>query len=97
MRIEVPSDLPDGAGGATRAFTEVQLVWAAVEPLKADDRLNDASIEQAVTHRILMRAGPTLTTAHRLRLGSRLFAIKGVRPADRLEDHMIILAEEVRP
>lgn len=97
MIIEVPNDAPDGAGGATRSFAEVQLVWAALEPVKADDRLMDGSIEQAVSHRIILRAGPVLTTAHRLRLGSRLFAVKGVRALDADEDRILVLAEEVRP
>lgn len=52
-----------------------------------------AALGAIVTHRIVIRAGPEVTTRHRFRLGARSFRIVAVRP-DADGQFLAIHAEE---
>jgi SPP1 family predicted phage head-tail adaptor len=80
--LEAPMETADGAGGGSSAYTAVATLWGAVASRTARDDVEADAAGAAVTHRIVVRAGPEITTRHRLRLGTRLFRIAGVRDLD---------------
>jgi SPP1 family predicted phage head-tail adaptor len=92
--LEAPVETPDGAGGVTRAYSEIATIWADVTPVAARGGIDAASGGATVTHRIRVRAGPAITTQHRLRLDTRVFRIVSVRAHDRAERFLDIHAEE---
>ena len=97
LYVEAPYELPDGAGGVTRAFETVGLVWGLIEPLGGTEALAEDRLVQRITHRITIRAFSGLTAAHRMRKGARLFEIRAIRadvPARRL---MSLHCEETAP
>ncbi len=53
-------------------------VYASIEPLRAQERVQGTRVKGTVTHRIRMRHFPELTTRHQLRLGARVFEIEAV-------------------
>ena len=76
--VEAPVDTDDGLGGTAVTFADAGTVWAQVLPASARGDVDADTRGAVVTWRILMRAGPELTTRHRLREGTRRFDIVAV-------------------
>lgn len=95
IAIEAPVDSPDGAGGVTRTWETAGTVWGAVEPVGAGFRFAAEQADQAVTHRITLRAGPDLSIRHRLRDGTLTYEIRSVHTADAEARFLVALTEEM--
>jgi len=80
--LEQPVETPDGAGGVTRGYATVTTLWAALVPVAARGDVVADGRGATVTHRIVVRSGPELTTRHRLREGARIFRIVALRDSD---------------
>jgi SPP1 family predicted phage head-tail adaptor len=80
--IEAPVETPDGAGGVVRAYEAVATVWASITPVTARADVEADHSGALITHRIVIRNGPELSTQHRLRNGGRVFTIAAFRDAD---------------
>ncbi|MGA8157433.1 MAG: phage head closure protein, partial [Rhodoplanes sp.] len=76
------------------AYSDVATIWAEMTPVAARGGIEAESGGATVTHRIRVRAGPTITTQHRLRLDARVFRIVSVRGHDRSGRFLDIHAEE---
>lgn len=94
--LEAPSETPDGAGGVVRTWTMLATVWAAIEPVRAEEQVVADRRLGVLTHRIIVRKRGDLTLNHRFRLGSRVFAIRAVRDAEERERFLECLVEEER-
>lgn len=92
--LEAPVETADGAGGVSRSFLILATLWAEVTPIAVRGDIEAASLGATVTHRILVRAGVTITTQHRLRLDAREFRIVTIRDHDRTGRIIEIHAEE---
>jgi head-tail adaptor len=79
LTLEVPVEAPDGAGGVTRGYAAVATVWTSLEATAGRADIVAESVGAVITHRIIMRTGPEVTTRHRFRLGARIFRIVAVR------------------
>ncbi len=53
-------------------------VWASIEPLSGKEDLPARVMDAEVSHRITIRALSSVTTNHRILLGSRVFDINAV-------------------
>jgi SPP1 family predicted phage head-tail adaptor len=71
-------------------------LWASLTPVLARDTIEGAQTGVAVTHRIVIRNGPDLTTRHRLRKGGQVFRIVAYRDADGRGRYVDISAQEWR-
>jgi SPP1 family predicted phage head-tail adaptor len=80
--LEAPVESADGSGGVTRGYAEVATLWASLTSVA--DRADEvaAGLGAIVTHRIVIRVGPEVTTRHRFRAGARIFRIVAVREQD---------------
>jgi SPP1 family predicted phage head-tail adaptor len=92
--LEQPVETPDGAGGVTRSYATVTTLWAAVVPVAARGEVIADGLGATVTHRIVVRSGPELTTRHRLREGARVFRIVALRDQDASRRFVEIEAQE---
>lgn len=95
LTLEAPIDTPDGAGGATRTWQTVAQIWGVLEPTSGTDRLVDQSLEEAITHRLILRRRTDLSTDSRFRLGARLFRLRAVHEPE--PGYSLALLEEVKP
>jgi SPP1 family predicted phage head-tail adaptor len=77
--LEAPAEMPDGAGGVTRSYTTAATVWASIAPIGAASGPVAQALGASVTHRIVIRPGPSVTVQHRFRDGTRLFYVRDVR------------------
>lgn len=89
--IEAPVETDDGAGGCFLAYAPAGSVWTALEPLEARPLAANGGAGAVVRYRATLRAGPEITTRHRLRAGARILRIVSVRP--KAEDARFLLVE----
>jgi SPP1 family predicted phage head-tail adaptor len=92
--LEEPVEAPDGAGGVTRIYQTVTTLWAALMPAGVSGLVVADGRGATVTHRIILRSGPEVTTRHRFRLGARIFQIVALRDQDGEGRFLEIAAEE---
>jgi SPP1 family predicted phage head-tail adaptor len=45
----------DAGGGAPQTWTTIKTVWARVQPLSVNQRMNAMSLQLRTTHRVIMR------------------------------------------
>lgn len=81
------------ANGET-VWTPVDTVFAALTPVSARESETGGGMAGTVTHRIEMRFRADVSSADRLRDGSRVFRIVAARDLDERRNRLIVLAEE---
>lgn len=69
----------DAAGGVSQVWTDVGETWASIEPLKSDERMAAQMVQSETTTRIRMRyrRDLTITSAMRIKYGTRYFQVEG--------------------
>lgn len=93
--LEMPVEEPDGFGGVLRRYVAGPVLWGAIRPTGAVERLAGGRSDRVATHRITLRARPGLTPAMRLAAGPRRFAIRGVDEADPQGRDLVCHVEEL--
>ena len=84
LLLEAPVETGDGAGGVTRLYDVVTMLWAQVLPLSAAATIAADNPGGTVRYRIVLRARPDITTRHRFQDGVRIYRILALRQsADR--------------
>jgi SPP1 family predicted phage head-tail adaptor len=94
LRLERPLDAPDDIGGVSRSWTLEATVWAQLTSLKGLTRLQGERLEQAITHRVVMRWRAGVSGEMRLVMGQRVFAIRSVRDPDEGRRALVLDCEE---
>jgi len=82
LSFESPVETPDGAGGVTRTYEQIALVWAEVTPLSASPEIAADARGAKVTHRIVIRAGRSVTNRHRFAEGARVYRVIAARETE---------------
>jgi SPP1 family predicted phage head-tail adaptor len=69
----------DDIGNQTETWAKVAETWAAIEPLKGDERWAAAYAQATTTHRVTMRPpGVAVHPSNRLVFNGRIFEIEAV-------------------
>jgi SPP1 family predicted phage head-tail adaptor len=97
LTLVEPDETPDGMGGVARTWNSLGEVWAAIEPVSANDMVAADRRLGRITHRVTIRRRSEITLAHRLLLGQRVFVLLAVRDADEQGRFLECLVEEERP
>ena len=79
LSLQAPDESADGAGGVTRSFATVALVWAQVTPLAVRADIAAASLGAAQRVRILIRRRGDVTTKHQLVDGQTVYRVVAAR------------------
>ena len=95
-RVDIQAVLqaPDGQGGYDELWANELTVWAKIEPMKGFEKLQAMQLGELLTHKVTMRYNDTVTTKHRLKLGTRTFAIKEVINQDESDSFLILRCVE---
>lgn len=90
VTLSRPTRTPDGEGGFVTPQQPLAptRVYAAVEALRGQERLQAAGLEVAVTHRVLLRWHPQVTEHTRITWGTRVLEVVGV-PAEIGRRHLL--------
>jgi SPP1 family predicted phage head-tail adaptor len=94
VTLQQPNDVPDGAGGFTRSWSDLASVWARIEPLSGAERLRAVQLESAVSHRVTLRYREGVSASLRLKFGARVFNIRAVINLEERKDYLDLLCEE---
>lgn len=97
FELQQPSPSPDGAGGIDVTWTPVATLWAALKPISAVEIDNADGRECRVTHEIVLRHRPGVSTAMRFIAGARVFDIRGVNDPTETGFWLRCLVEERTP
>ena len=80
--LQQPVETSDDQGGVERIWTTFATVWAQVTPLAARNTLEADAGGATQNYRIVMRGNFSLTLAHRLVEGARIYTINAIRDRD---------------
>ena len=86
VEIQKIGEARDAEGGFTPApFVTEKTVWANINPLSAMERVQGDQVKAIRSHRIIIRFySPGITTADRIKMGTRIFNIVSiVNPGER--------------
>ena len=82
--VHRPERASDGQGGFSETWTPTAAVSCSLEPVKGYERFQAMQLATPISHKLVMRFNPAVTTDTRLVLGTRVFAVK--EALDRHED-----------
>ena len=94
VTLAMPSGAPDGAGGASIAWTTVATVFALVAPARAAERAVAGHMATAVTHRITLRWRADLTGGRRAPPRGRPFRVLAAVDPDGSKRFLVLEAVE---
>jgi SPP1 family predicted phage head-tail adaptor len=94
MTLETASAEPDGAGGHSEIWTEVALVFGAIEPLAASGVFGAGQTLETVTHRITLRHRDDVRSGMRFRRQGRIFQIVTAHDADESGRYLVCRVRE---
>lgn len=99
LTLEEAVDLPDGAGGFTRSWQALGVLWAELRPGSGRERAGDGAALSLSAYRITLRAAPVGHPTRprpdqRFRDGTRLFRILAVAEADTRGRYLLCTAQE---
>lgn len=97
VRIATPTiGEPDDRGSRAVTWTQtLATVWACIEPLTSRTQELAKAFTPTVTHTITIRYLSTVTSRHRVEMGSRVFAINGVINAREENEDTVLYCTEV--
>ena len=96
IEIQAPAPTRDYLGGREPNWSTTTTVWAAIEPKSAGESVDGKEVASVVKHQLTIRYLPELTTRHRIKWGSRTFAIDSIINQDEANRMMVITATESR-
>lgn len=76
--IALRSDVPDAFTGLDAVFSNPRSVWAGLFPVSGATWLGSQQVGTQVTHRIVVRFQPGITSNHEITKGLRRFRISRV-------------------
>jgi SPP1 family predicted phage head-tail adaptor len=94
--IQTLTSVADGEGGFVDTWVSTQSVWAAVIPMRAQQRFDYASVNVDATHVINIRGEIPITEKQRLKFGARIFEILTVEDYQELGVFKYIVCNEKR-
>ena len=92
--LEKATRNPDGAGGATLAWSAAATIAADVMPGGAEERAAGESLSGVRRQRIVIRHRSDVAPGDRFRLGARLFSINSITDPREDRRYLVIAAEE---
>ena len=92
--LQSAADTADGGGGGATVWSDTATLWASIEPLKGTERLTAQQLESRLTHRVRLRHRSDVTTAMRVKFGTRIFNIRAVINPDERDRLLELLCEE---
>jgi SPP1 family predicted phage head-tail adaptor len=93
-QIEQPSDIVDEGGGKERIWGLWRDVRVSLEPFFGGEQWASAQVQMTVTHKVRMRYFPGLKANMRLRIDSRILAIRLIKDVMGKQRKYLLLCEE---
>lgn len=85
----------DGAGGSIETWQNVATVWAAIEPLRGNERYTAQQVQSTLTHKVTIRYREGIKPQMRLTYKGRIFDIESVIDIEERHRWLELLCSEV--
>jgi SPP1 family predicted phage head-tail adaptor len=101
--IKLWADTPDLGFAVTESFTTAFTVWAAVQPVGLAVYQSSMQIDNAITHRFIVRRqasvleAKTITNKHVVEYNSYRYRVKRVAELGDAREFIVIEAEQLEP
>lgn len=95
IKIQQKSVTRDTYGGETITWTDVAIVWAAVEPISGREYFSAQQFRAEVTTRIRIRHRAGITPVMRVSSGTRLYDIISVIEVNERNREVHLMCQEV--
>lgn len=95
VSLEAPQETANALGGAAIQYQPLVTLWARLEARGGAEKLRGGRLEGTSDTRITLRWRGGVDTRHRLRLGSRIFAIRAAFDPDGRKRDLVCLCEEI--
>lgn len=102
LELQSEQRVADGAGGYTRSWTTLGLLWAEIVAGAGRDPAGEELILSSVPYRITVRAAPVGASTRprpeqRLKEGTRIFTIQAVTERDPAGRYLVCFCREEAP
>ncbi len=94
LDLETRTEVPDGQGGATVAWTVMRSLWAAIEPVSEASQERASAEGVTITHRVWLAFCIDVAIGMRFRKGRRILAIRAVMDPDETRRFIVCRCEE---
>jgi SPP1 family predicted phage head-tail adaptor len=94
--LQVVEREPDGLGGFTESWSDVAVVFARVEPVRADSRFGAGRELDTITHRVTLRYREGIEPGMRFSRQGRSFMIVTVHDPDESGRYLVCRSRESR-
>lgn len=94
VELQSISRVSDGGGGYTDSWATDKSIWCSISPANGYEKFQASQTETPITHKIKCRYDSDITTAKRLKYGSRLFNIKEALNVEERNAYMMLTVEE---
>jgi len=94
ITLQYETKTADGMGGFDVVWTDLATVWAAVWPISANEIVQSMQTNMILSHRIRIRYRSDLTSAYRIKFGSRYFNIVSLINPNERGEWLDIMAKE---
>lgn len=94
VTIQNPAQVSDGQGGWTETYPDGDTVSCSIAPVKAYEKFQAEQMQTPITHKIVMRYRSDVTTASRLKFGSRILWVREVLNQEERSRFLLIKAQE---
>jgi len=85
----------DGAGGSIETWQDIATVWAAIEPLRGNERYTAQQVQSTLTHKVTIRYREGIKPQMRLTYKGRIFDIVSAIDIKELHQWLELLCSEV--
>jgi len=94
LQIQTASETRGTQGSVSRTWQTDETVWGSIEPLSGRELLAAQQVDSEITHRVIVRGYPGLTSASRLKHGARILKIKSILNKEERGEEMELLCGE---
>lgn len=95
VTLQVNTPTKDALGGLVDSWGIVDTRWSNVKPMTGKEYFSAERVQSEVTHEIRMRYYSGLTTAHRIKFGTRIFNILSILSPDEQGREHLLMCKEV--
>lgn len=95
VTIQQLTRVEDEGGGYAEVWTEVATVWAAIKPLRGNERYEAQQVQSTLTHKVTIRYREGIKPQMRLTYKGRIFDIESVIDIEERHRWLELLCSEV--
>ena len=95
VTIQQLVNIDDGGGGSIETWQDIVPVWAAIEPLRGNERYTAQQVQSTLSHKVTIRYREGVKPQMRLTYKGRVFEVESVIDVEERHQWLELLCSEV--